>query len=313
MLCLKASHEGNKWTPEGSRKAIDYCRQVIDLDPGYALAHARLAFWYGQLGWAGFGSGQEAYPRARAAALKALEIDPKSAEGHCALAKSLFFYYWRFEEAGEQFTRSLELNPRLAEAHYWYGFWLSSMGRHAESMREMELACELDPLSTPNRQGLGWVCFLAKQFDRAIAECRSALELDPHFVGALAVLGTMLATQGAHAEGLAELEKGLRFSGNSPWIRALAAGTHAKAGNRMEAQKQITEAEREAGRHYWAAYMIAVAWMMIGERGRALEWLEKAYEDRVTFLVWIRVNPAFSRLRDDPRFQDLVRRIGLPP
>ena len=85
--------------------------------------------------------------------------------------KSLFFYYWRFEEAGEQFTRSLELNPRLAEAHYWYGFWLSSMGRHAESMREMELACELDPLSTPNRQGLGWVCFLAKQFDRAIAEC----------------------------------------------------------------------------------------------------------------------------------------------
>ncbi len=140
------------------------------------------------------------------------------------------------------------------------------------------------PCPHPTGKALVGCAFWPNSLTGQLQNARSALELDPHFVGALAVLGTMLATQGAHAEGLAELEKGLRFSGNSPWIRALAAGTHAKAGNRMEAQKQITEAEREAGRHYWAAYMIAVAWMMIGERGRALEWLEKAYEDRVTFL-----------------------------
>ena len=310
QLYLKGRYWLEKGTPEGFNKAIEYFQQAIAIDPNYALAYSGLADCYTWLPALAFLPPKEAYPKAREAALKALQLDDRLAEAHTSLALVKAHHDWDWSGAEKEFQRAIALNPDYAMAHAWYGSTLGMTGRFEESIAEAKRALELDPLSHYVNSFLGQVFYQARQYDQAIEQFRKALELDPNFSFAHSVLGLAYVYKSMYKEGIAELEKAVEIYRSHVSLMFLGRG-YALAGRRAEAQKVLDQLNEFSKEKYVPAFRRAEIYVALGEKDKAFEWLQKAYEEH--FIMAIRVEPVYDPLRSDPRFADLLRRMNLQP
>jgi len=308
-LYLKGRYFLNKSTEDDFRRSIEYFQQALEKDPHYALAYAALADSYAQLGNYGLISMKESHPRAREAATRALEIDDKLGEAHASLAFTLTNYYWDWAEAEKQFKRAIELNPNYAMAHNWYSQYLAFMGRPDEAIREAKRAQEIDPISLFNNSTIGFVLYLARQYDQAIAAAQKTLELDPNFAVAHMIIGLSYLQKKMYEESISELQK----AKNNPDSRALLGYAYAVAGKRSEARKILEELDQLSKQKYVASAPVAIIYIGLGEKDQALQWLEKAYDERLWEMGMLKVAPVFDPLRSDPRFAVLLRRVKLTP
>jgi serine/threonine-protein kinase len=311
-LYLKGRYHWNKRTGEDIQKGIGYFQQAIEKDPTYSLAYAGLADSYVILNqWAGLPSG-ETFPKAKAAAMKALEIDDTLAQAHAALAFVYENLNWDFASAETEYRRAIELDPKYPTAHHWYSLLLSWLGRHEQAIAEAERANELDPLSPIISNLRAAVFYNARQYDRAIEAARKTLELDKGFSPALFSLGWALEQKKMYPEAIAALEEAVRPSGRS--IQAIAGLGHAYAvsGRREEAMRLIEELKGWSARGYDPLVNIALVHAGLGQNDEAMRWLEKAYQARSAWLVGLalQVDSRWDALRSDARFQGLLRRIG---
>jgi len=311
QLFLKAQYFANKWTPEGLRQGMAYARQAIEADPGYAAAYAWIAFTYGNLATFGTLPPSEAAPKAKAAALRALEIDESLADAHTALGALQAYYEWDLRGAERSLKRALELDPNYAWAHYYYGYWLLITGGHDEALAEMHRSVELDPLSVNFSNSLGYLFYLLRDYDRALEQYQKTLELDPKFILAHLGLGRVYSEKGMHEEGIRESEEAVRLSGGAPYSKASLGLSLAKAGQLDEAHKILEELKRQPKQENIADHLVPALHATLGEKDEAFAILERAYEKHNVWLVYLST-PSFDSLRDDPRFADLCRRIGLP-
>ena len=311
-LYLKGRHHWNRWTEEGFYKAIEYFQQAVEKDPSYALAYTGLADSYVLLGWNSYLPPKEAFPKGKAAAMTALQLDPDLAEAHTSLAALLWLHDWQWEEAQTEFKRSLELSPTYPTANHWYAEYVMTMGRHEEAIARMKNGQELDPLSLIINVAVGWAFYFARRYDEAIEQLRRTVELDPNYPVTYWILGLLLRKTGCYELAITEGEKGVKLSGGSPLMRAALAHTFGAAGRTKEAFQMLDDLTELAKQKYVAPYFFAGIHIGLGENDRAIEYLEKSYEEHSHWLIYLHIDPSMDGLRDDPRFQDLLRRVGLP-
>ncbi|HEY3132941.1 MAG TPA: winged helix-turn-helix domain-containing protein [Acidobacteriota bacterium] len=312
QLYLKGRYFWNKRTGEGLEKSIGYFKQAVDRDPNYALAYAGLADSYAVLGVYEALPPRELFPKAKEAVTHALEIDDTLAEAHASLANAIQNYDWDWAAAEREYRRSIELSPNYATARQWYALYLDAMGRTDEAIAQIRKAQELDPLSMVIAANLGLIFYHGRHYDRAIEECRKALELDSAFSRAHWYLGLAYAQQLRFEEAIAEFQQAAR-SGDVTFPLATLGHAYARAGRREEAQKVLSELMAASKQRYISPYAVATVYIGLGDKDRAFEWLEKAYQDRSEVFVWLKVEPLLDDLRPDPRFAGLMRRVGLAP
>ena len=308
---LKGRYFWNKRTVDGLKKANDYFNQAIEKDPSYARAYAGLADSYALLGdWEyGILPPKEAYPRAKAAAAKAIELDGTLGEAHISLAFCLDGFDWDWESAGREFRRGIELNPGYATGHHWYAWHLTALGRNGEAIAEMKKAESLDPLSLIISADLAEELLIAHRYDDAIKQSRQTMDLDPRFAVAHYELGQAFVQKRMYNEAIAELQKAIALSGGSTTCTSNLAYAYAVSGMRNEAVKILNDLKNRSNHGFSNAPEIALVYVGLDEKDQAMAWLEKAYVER--FNPGVLLRPAFDPLRSDPRFQDLLRRIGL--
>ena len=309
---LKGRYFWNKRTADGLKVALAYFNQAIDEDPKYAPAYSGLADTTALLGdWQyAVMTPTEALPKAKAAAIKALELDGALGEAHNSLAFCLDGFDWDFDAAGKEFRRAIELNPSYATAHHWYAWHLSLLGRHGEAIAEMRKAENLDPLSLIINADLAELLVLAHSYDEAIQQSRKTIEMDPNFALAHNQLAQAYLQKRMNDEAVAELQKAAELSGGSPTVLANLARAYSASGKRGEAIKLLNELKKRSNSIYSHGSEIAVIYAALGDTDQAMSWLEKGYEER--FNPGVLLRPGFDPLRSDPRFEDLVHRIGLP-
>jgi TolB-like protein/DNA-binding winged helix-turn-helix (wHTH) protein/Tfp pilus assembly protein PilF len=308
---LKGRYFWNKRTADGLKAALAYFNQAIEEDPKYAQAYSGLADTYALLGdWQyAVMTPKEAFPKAKAAAIKALELDNTLSEAHTSLAFSLDLFDWNWEAAEKEFRRAIELNPGYATAHHWYAWHLSGMGRNSEAIAEMRKAENLDPLSLIINADLAELLLIARFSDQSIQQSRKTLDMDPNFAVAHYDLGQALLQKHMYSEAIAELETATKLSADSPICKSTLAYAYAISGRRNDALKILNDLTRRSNGFSNAAE-IALIYAGLGENDQAMAWLEKAYSERFNPSILLR--PAFDPLRSDTRFQKLVHRIGLP-
>jgi TolB-like protein len=312
QLYLKGRFYWNKRTGEALKKSIEYFNQAIEKDPSYALAYAGLADAYSLLANYAAASPQESFPKAKAAARRALELDDALAEAHTSLGSVLSVYDWNVPEATKEFQRAIELNPNYATAHQWYSDGpLLTTGRFDEAIAEMKRAQELDPLSLIINADLGLNYIEARQYDKAIEQLRKAIEMDQSFYFAHWSLGIAYEMKGSFPQALAEYQTARRLV-DDPSVLGLVGHAYALSGKRDEALKTLNQMKEISQHRYVPAYSFAMVYAGLGEKDQAFQWLEKSYQNRAPELVNIKVDPLFDNLHTDPRFADLVRRVGLP-
>jgi serine/threonine protein kinase/tetratricopeptide (TPR) repeat protein len=311
-LYLKGRHHWSQWTEEGFHKAIDYFHEAAGKDPGYALAWTGLADSWVLLGWNSYLPPKEAFPKAKAAAMMARRLDPDLAEAHTPWAAVLWLYDWKWEEAQTEFTRSLELSPTYPTANHWYAEFATTMGKHAEALARMKKGQELDPLSLIINVAVGWTLYLARRYDEAIEQLRRTADLDPNYPVTYWILGLSLRKTGHFEAAVTEGEKGVKLSGGSPLMRAALAQTFGTAGRKQEASRMLHDLKNLAGQRYVAPYFMAGVHVGLEENDRAIDCLEQSLEERSHWLAYLHIDPGMDGLRDNPRFQDLLLRIGLP-
>jgi TolB-like protein/DNA-binding winged helix-turn-helix (wHTH) protein/Tfp pilus assembly protein PilF len=309
---LKGRYFWNKRTADGLKVALAYFNQAIDEDPNYAPAHSGLADTYALLAdWEyGVMTPKEALPKAKAAAIRALELDGTLGEAHTSLAFCLDVFDWDLDSAGKEFRRAIELNPSYATAHQWYAAHLVVLGRNAEAIAEMRTAEALDPLSLIISADLADFLVIARSYDESIRESRKTIELDPNFALAHNQLGQAYLQQHMLKEAVAELQEGARLSGGSPTIIAGLARAYVASGQRNEATKLLDDLKKRSNPSSSHASEIAAIYVALGDPDQAMDWLDKGYDERFNPSVLLR--PGFDPLRSYPRFQDLLRRVGLP-
>jgi serine/threonine protein kinase/tetratricopeptide (TPR) repeat protein len=311
-LYLKGRHHWNRWTEEGFYKAIECFQQAVEKDPSYALAYTGLAESYVLLGWNSYLPPKEAFPKCKAAALAALQLDPDLAEAHTPLAAVLWLYDWQWEEAQTEFKRGLKLSPTYATANHWYSEYVMTMGRHGEAIAGMKKTQDLDPLWLIINVAVGWALYSDRRYDEGIEQLRRTIELDPNYPVTYWILGLLLRKTGSYELAIAEGGKGVKLSGGSPLMRAALAHTLGAAGRTTEALGILDDLTKLATEKYVAPYFFAGIHVGLRENDRAIEYLEKSYEEHSHWLIYLRIDPSMDGLRDDPRFQDLLRRVGLP-
>jgi eukaryotic-like serine/threonine-protein kinase len=301
----------NKRTGEALKKSIEYFHQAVEQDPNYALAYAGMADAYGLLPSYAASPPQEAFPKAKAAARKAIELDDSLAEAHTSLANALFNYDWNLAEAIREFQRAIELNPNYATAHHWYSDGpLLVMGRFADAIAEMKRAQELDPLSLIINAEIGVFYTFAGQYDRSIEQFHKTLEMDQGFYFAHRNLGVAYVLKRDFREALLAYEKA-RSLADDPSLLGDIGHLQAVSGKRDEALKTLAELKEISKRRYVPAYVLALVYVGLGHKDQAFQWLEKSFQDREARLCFFKIDPQMEPLRSDPRFSDLVRRIGL--
>ena len=311
QLYLKGRYHWNKRIEEELKKGIQYFEQAISVDPSYALAYAGLADSYNILVSYSALAPKEAFPKAKLAAERALEIDERLGEAHASLAFVRFGFDWDFPEAEREFKRSIELNPGYAAAHQWYAIYLAAVERLEEAKTEITRAQDLDPLSLPIMTNVGWIHHLSRRYDRAIEAFKKALEMDPYFILARRRLGQSYEQKAMFDEAIAEFQKTLAiFAGDTETIAALGHA-YAASGRVAEAHSIIEKLTELGTQRYIPSYFNARIYTALGQTDQAFEWLEKAYEERYGFLVYMKVEPSFDPLRQDSRFLELARRVGL--
>ena len=309
---LKGRYFWNKRTVEGLKVALAYFNQAIEEDPRYAQAFSGLADTYALLGdWQyAVMTPKEALPKAKAAAIKALELDGALGEAHNSLAFCLDGFDWDFNSAGKEFRRAIELNPGYATAHHWYAWHLSLLGRYEEAIAEMRKAENLDPLSLIINADLAELLVLAHFYDESIRQSSKTIEMDPNFALAHIQLAQAYLQKHMNDEAVAELQIATQLSAGSPTVMANLARAYAASGKGSEAMKLLSDLKKRSNSIYSHGSEIAVIYAALGDRDQAMNWLEKGYQER--FNPGVLLRPGFDPLRSDPRFQDLVRRIGLP-
>jgi TolB-like protein/DNA-binding winged helix-turn-helix (wHTH) protein/Flp pilus assembly protein TadD len=309
---LKGRYFWNKRTPDSLKVALAYFNQAIDEDPNYAQAYSGLADTYALLGdWQyAVMTPKEAFPRAKAAAIKALELDSTLSEAHNSLAFCFDAFDWDLESAGKEFQRSIELNPGYATAHHWYAWHLSLLGRFDEALEEMRKAKNLDPLSLIINADLAELLVIAHFYDESIIQSGATIEMDPNFALAHNQLAQAYLQKHMNVEAIAELQKAVELSGGSPTCVANLARAYAASGKTSEAVKLLGDLKNHSNRGYSDASEVAVVYAALGDKDQAMHWLEIGYEER--FNPGVLLRPGFDPLRSDQRFQDLLRRIGFP-
>lgn len=305
---LKGRYYLNKETGEAARKSLEYFNEAIEKDPSYALAYAGLADSYRSLGAEGV-LAKECYSKARKAAERALEIDDALAEAHTSLATICWEHDWDCQQAERHFKRAIELNPNYATTHQWYSEFLAYIGRSDEAIAEAKRAQELDLLSLMGNAILGQAFYLARRYDEAIEQYKKTLEMDPHFGFAHFFLGLAYIQKGMYEKAISEIQKARILLGRMDIVGALGYA-YAVSGKRDEAQKLLDELHNLSKMQYVPPIAIAVVYTGLGEKDRAFEWLENAYEERSWHICMLKEEPLFDSLRPDPRSTGLLRRIG---
>jgi len=313
QLYLKGRFFWNKRTGEGFRLGIAQFEQAVEKDQGYALAYAGLADSYTGLTFYNFAAPNETMPKARAAATNALAIDSTLAEAHASLAHVTVNYDWEWSNAEREFRLSIELKPDYATAHQWYAIhYLTPTGQSEEAVQEMKRALDLEPTSLVMNTFLGATLYFAGRYDDAIQQGRKTIEMDSNFAVAHWHLGLAYQQKGMFDEAIAELQKAITLSGSSPLMTAALGYAYAKSGKRNEANRILDELQKLSAVRYVSSYELAAIYVALGETEQAFQRLERAYNERSFHLINLKVRPEFEPLRPDPRFHDLVRRIGLP-
>ncbi|MFZ0084665.1 MAG: protein kinase [Candidatus Acidiferrales bacterium] len=312
-LYLQGRHYWNRWTEEGFYKAIDYFQQAVEKDPRYALAYAGLADSYILLGWNSYLPPKEVFPKGKTAATTALQLDPDLPEAHASLAALLWLHDWRWDEAQTEFKRSLELDPTYPTANHWYAEYAMAMGKHAEVIARVRKGQELDPLSLIINVAVGWAFYFARRYDEGIEQLRRTAEFDPSYPVTYWILGLLLRKKGSYELAITEGEMSVKLSGGSPMMRAALAHTFGAAHRRTEAVQTLDELKELATHRYVAPYFFAGIHIGLGDYDRAIEYLEKSYEEHSHWLIYLHIDPSMDALRDNPRFQNLLHRVGLPP
>ena len=309
---LKGRYFWNKRTADGLKVALAYFKQAIEEDPKYAQAYSGLADTYALSGdWQyAVMAPKEAFPNAKAAAMKALGLDGSLGEAHNSLAFVLDGFDWDLDSGGKEFRRAIELNPGYATAHHWYAWHLSLLGRYDEAIVEMRKAENLDPLSLIINADLAELLVLAHSYDESIRQSRKTIELDPNFALAHNQLAQAYLQEHMYDMAIAEMQMAVRLSANSPTCIANLARAYVAAGKKSEATKLLSDLKKRSNSTYSNAAEIAMIYASLGDTDQAITWLEKGYEER--FNPGVLLRPGFDPLRSDPRFQDLVHRTGLP-
>ncbi len=308
---LKGRYFWNKRTADSLKVALAYFNQAIEEDPKYAQAYSGLADTYALLGdWQyAVMTPKEALPKAKAAAIKALELDSALGEAHNSLAFCLDGFDWDLDSAGKEFLRATELNPGYATAHHWYAWHLALLHRYDEALAEMRKAESLDPLSLIINADLAELLALAHSYDESIQQSRKTIEMDPNFGLAHNHLGQAYLQKHMNDEAVAELQKAVQLSGGSPTCIANLARAYVASGRRSEAENLLSDLKKRSNPSHSLASEIAVIYVALGDTGQAITWLKKGYEER--FNPGVLLRPGFDPLRSDAHFQDIVRRIGL--
>jgi TolB-like protein/DNA-binding winged helix-turn-helix (wHTH) protein/Flp pilus assembly protein TadD len=309
---LKGRYFWNKRTADSLKVALAYFHQAIEEDPKFARAYSGLADTYALLGdWQyAVMTPKEALPKAKAAAIKALELDSALGEAHNSLAFCLDGFDWDFDSAGKEFRRAIDLNQGYATAHHWYAWHLTLLGRYDEAIAEMRKAENLDPLSLVINADLAELLALAHSYDESILQSRKTIEMDPNFGLAHNHLAQAYLQKRMNDEAVAELQKAVQLSGGSPTCIANLARAYVASGKRSEAERLLSDLKKRSNPNNSLASEIAMIYAALGDTDQAMSWLEKGYEER--FNPGVLLRPGFDPLRSDPRFQDLVRRVGLP-
>jgi TolB-like protein/Flp pilus assembly protein TadD len=292
------------------RKAIDYYEKALEKDPEFALAYVGLAEAY-VVGAHYAMPPSEAFPNARAAALKALEIDGTLAGAHAALADTKH-HNWDWAGAERSFKKAIELNPGLEAVHTWYAGYLAAVGRLDEAIAELKEAIRINPVLANPISFLGTMFYYARQYDQAIEEFRNALELNPTLERAKYGLGLAYMQKSMHQQAVAVLEEAVASPDSGIFAKVGLAQAYAAQGRSAEARKLLEELEELSKQRYVPAHRTALVYAALGEKDQAFLWLEKDYQIRDAELVWINVDPGYDNLRSDPRFQDLLRRMNFP-
>ncbi len=310
-LYLNGRYHYNKMTGEGMTKAIDYYQQAIAIEPNYAPAYAGLSNTFVTLWWYGFVSPDESVPHARAATMKALEIDERLSEAHTALGRIKQCFDWQWEDAEKEFKRAIKLNPNSSDAHLAYATFLGSMQRFDEARAEGKLTLELDPLSLVANLTLGWTLYyFTRDYDQAIAHGRKMLEMEPAFFGAHWLISASLNLKGDFEEALASHQQAIALGGGSHVLAGLGS-VYARWGKQDEALKVIEQLKALMQERYVPAYQIAMVYAFLGDKDSAFQWLEKAYEERNGTLAYLKTDCAMDNLKGDPRLADLMNRLEL--
>src|SRR5579864_8753606 len=311
---LKGLYYWNKRSDENLTRAITYFERATALDPQYALAYAGLSDCYAIISAEIFGTmpASEAAPKAKAAALRALELDPTLVEAQTSLATEKFNYDWDWNGAAEGFAKAIQRNPSYATAYQRYSLYLMAMGRPADSFDQINKARELDPLSISINFSLGWRLYMARQYDRAIQQLRNTLEMDPSYELPHLVLGLSYAQKGDFDLAIPEVRKAVELSHGTPLMISALANAYARSGNKVEAEKLLTELVSQSKKQYVSPYYFAVVYVGLGEHERALDWLERAFADRSNGLVFLKVEPELDDLRANRRFVALAPKLNFP-
>ncbi len=309
---LKGWYHWNKITEDSLRRSVEYFQQAIELDPQYAPGHAGLSAAYHLQASAEWAPDQEAYPKSKAAALKALELDDKLAQAHASLGFVNYRFDWDWAAAEREFRRAIELEPNNAHGHHTYALYLASMGRNDEALSEMRRAQALDPLSVLARINLGLMFLEQRRHKEALTQFESTLELEPNSAYARLAIGLVLLEQGAKDRAILECERASQLSGHDPDYRAWLGYCYARGGRQEQARRALRDVAA-SGLEKVAPLPLARLHLALGERDRALALLERAYRMRSDALVDVTWDHTFDPLRSHPRFQDLLRRIGLRP
>ena len=310
---LKGRYYWNKRSDEGLSKAIEYFEAATKKDANYALAYASLADCYSVFGSAIVGTmpSAEAAPKAKVAALRALEIDNSLGEAETSLASVRFNYDWDWPAAASGFQRAIELNPSYATAYQRYSLYLIAMGQARESLEQINVARRLDPLSLSINFSYGWRLYMARQYDQAAQQLRNTLEMDPNFALAHLVLGQTYEQKGDDGQAIAELQKAVASSSNMPLMVAGLGHAYAVAKGTSEARTVLSQLLEQSKKQYVSPFYIALIYAGLGENDKAMDWMEKAYADRSNGLVFLKVDPELDSLRSNPRFRELLVKMRL--
>jgi TolB-like protein len=313
QLYLKGRYYWNRRTPELLKKANEYFRQSIDKDPGFGLAYGGLAQSYAIFNYYGVEAPGESCPKAKNAALKALEIDETLAEAHAALGWIKLSCDWDWPGSEREFKRALAINQNYGTARHWYSEYLQAMQRLEEAVAERRRALEADPLSLITAAGLGASLYYAGHYDQAIEELRKTIDMDPSFIEAHRYLAWVYEKKGMFGEAIEEFRQGLSASGGDPRIVGDLGHAYAISGQRRMAEESLVRLKEQSKQRYVAPYDMAVVYAGLQDTSRAVKYLEEAYQDRSYCMVQLRIDPRFDGIRDDSRYQGLLSRMHLIP
>jgi serine/threonine protein kinase/Tfp pilus assembly protein PilF len=311
-LYLRGRYYWNKRSEYGLQKGIEYFEQAILQDPEYALAYVGLSDCYNMLGGYGYMSPVDAYQKAKSLAMKALEIDDTLGEAYSSLATVKYRFDWEWAEAETLFQKAIHFNPGYPTSHLWYGVYLSLLARFDEALAEVDRALELDPLSVVINWTKGYILWYARRLDESIAQHRKTLEMDPGFIRVHVDISLAYLQKGMYEQAKKELQKAMSLSDQVPAILATLGYVYGISGDTDEALRILKELNESSKRRFISPYNIALIHVALGRKDEAFEWLEKSYQEREDAVVSFKINPRLDPLRSDPRFSDLLRRIGLP-